>query len=42
VEGGCETVNAKDIASPFVMMMDKNNLRVADVIQKWIMDNAAK
>ena len=99
VEGGCETVNAKDIASPFVkvpmisvwgdnskgawgvngdkrregcvqavnlinqgggkatfmllpengiagnshmMMMDKNNLQVADVIQKWILENAAK
>jgi len=99
VEGGCETVTTKDIATPFVkvpvvsvwgdnskgawgvngdkrregcvqavkminggggkasfillpeagiagnshmMMMDKNNLQVADVIQKWILENAAK
>lgn len=99
VEGGCETVDAKDIASLFVkvpfitvwgdnskgawgvngdkrrdgclqavnmitkgggkatflllpdngiagnshmMMMDKNNLQVADVIQKWIIENATK
>ena len=97
VEGGCETVTAKDIATPFVkvpfisvwgdnskgawgangdkrregcvqavnmikqgggkatfmllpengiagnshmMMMDRNNLQVADVIQKWILENA--
>ena len=97
VEGGCETVTAKDIATPFVkvppisvwgdnskgawgangdkrregcvqavnlinkgggkatfyllpengiagnshmMMIDKNNLQVADVIQKWILENA--
>ena len=97
VEGGCETVSTKDIATPFVkvpmisvwgdnskgawgvngdkrregcvqavnminkgggkatfallpemgiagnshmMMMDKNNLQVADVIQKWILENA--
>ena len=99
VEGGCETVTPKDIATPFVkvpfvsvwgdnskgawgangekrrdgcqqavhminkgggrasftllpamgiagnshmMMMDKNNLRVADVILKWIADNSSK
>ena len=99
VEGGCETVTPKDIATPFVkvpfvsvwgdnskgawgangdkrrdgcmqavemiskgggranftllpamgiagnshmMMMDKNNLRVADVILKWIGENAAR
>ena len=99
VEGGCETVTAKDIATPFVkvpfvsvwgdnskgawgangdkrregcvqamdmiskgggrasftllpamgiagnshmMMMDKNNLRVADVNLKWIADNAGR
>ncbi len=99
LEGGCETVNAKDIATPFVkvpmisvwgdnskgawgvngdkrrdgclqavnminqgggratfmllpehgiagnshmMMMDKNNLQVADAIQKWILQNATK
>ena len=99
VEGGCETVNAKDIATPFVnvpfisvwgdsskgawgvngdkrrdgclqavnmiwdgggratsmllpdngiarnshmMMVDRNNLQVADVIQKWIGENAGK
>ncbi len=99
VEGGCETVSAKDIATPFVkvpfvsvwgdnskgawgvngdkrregcvqavnminsgggratfmllpemgipgnshmMMMDRNNLQVADMIQKWIMENAGK
>ena len=97
VEGGCETVTEKDIASPFVrvpfisvwgdnskgawgangdtrrdgcvkavnmikagggratflllpemgiagnshmMMMDRNNLQVADVMQKWILENA--
>jgi len=25
-----------------MMMMDKNNLRVADLIQKWIAENASK
>jgi hypothetical protein len=43
--GGCATfllLPENGIAGNSHMMMDKNNLQVADVIQKWILENAAR